>query len=311
MDAKQLWMARRASQVLFFILLAVILTGTFCSLSLGQDFFLTCPLGALQFTIGAREIAGAVVISALLLLALTLALGRVFCGWICPFGALLDWLGKPLAKFRLSRQKVAAALQPDNKAIKYGVLGGVLIAAGVLRQPAFCTLCPVGTTCRTANLQGLNIGLETAVLPLILSTETVNRRFWCKVLCPIGALLALVARFRFAGVRLPAAECAGCNRCEQACAMDNEPRAGHSILKTNPIVLQALVEYGVPDLLDRPGRADAIPAPIRDLLADRAKRIKVGGAECSACYSCAASCPVLGRSGAPPAAAGRPAGVSA
>ena len=203
------------------------------------------------------------------------------------------------------------ALSPDNKAVKYGILGGVLVAAGFLRYPAFCAICPVGTTCRTANLQGMNIGLETAVLPLFLGLEVVNRRFWCKVLCPIGALLAVYSRFRLLKPRLPFGQCTGCNRCEQACDMDNLPRQGHEGLKTDPTVLRALIDYGVPDLLDRPGRFETAPRQLQDLLSAKAKKMTVSAAECTACYSCAAACPVLNRQSEKAPIPGPSAGISA
>jgi ferredoxin-type protein NapH len=310
MKPRHLKIARTASQIVFFLLLAVFLVGTFCSVSLGREFSLSCPLGVLQLTLGAREVLIGTVVSGLLLIGLTLVLGRVFCGWICPFGALTDWLSKPLARCRAARAS-AAPLSPDSKALKYGVLGGVLLAAGIFRSPAFCTVCPVGTTCRTAGLQGVNLGLETAAVPVILGLETVNRRFWCKVLCPIGALLALFARFRLAKIRLPFAACAGCNRCEQACAMDNSPRQGHERLKTDPAVLKALIEYGVPDLLDRPGQYERAPQPVKDLLAAKAGALSVPGAECTSCYSCVAACPVLNRQAGKSGAVDQPARISA
>ncbi len=310
MKPRQLKIARTASQIVFFLLLAVFLVGSFCSVGLGRDFYLSCPLGVLQLTLGARELLIGTVASGLLLIGLTLVLGRVFCGWICPFGALTDWFSKPLARCRAARAN-AAPLSPDNKALKYGILGGVLLAAGIFRSPAFCAVCPVGTTCRTAGLQGVNLGLETAAVPVILSLETVNRRFWCKVLCPIGALLALFARFRLAKIRLPFATCAGCNRCEQACAMDNSPRQGHERLKTDPAVLKALIEYGVPDLLDRPGQYDRAPQQIKELLAAKARTLSVPGTECTSCCSCVAACPVLNRQADKSGAVGQPAKISA
>lgn len=293
MKPAQIKMARTGSQILFFLLLAVFLVGSFCSVSLGKDFYLSCPLGVIQLTLGSRELLWGTVASGVLLLVLTLVLGRVFCGWICPFGALLDWSRRPLASLRAARAKTMLAA--DNRAVKYGVLGGVLLAAGLLRSPAFCTVCPVGTTCRTAGLQGVNLGLETAVLPVALSLEAVNRRFWCKVLCPIGALLSLVARFRLLKINLPFGECTGCNRCEQACAMENLPRQGHDRLKTDPAVLKALVDHGTPDLLDRPGRLEDAPPAVRELIAAKSKKLSVAAGECTGCFACVAACPVLGR----------------
>lgn len=293
--AKNMRLARRISQAICFLLLAVVLIGAVCSVSLAEGTHLTCSLGMLQLTISSRQMIWGTVISGLVLLAVTLLLGRFFCGWVCPFGTLLDWLQKPLSHLRLARDKLPAFLvSPDNRGVKYGVLGGVLLAAGIARGPAFCAVCPVGTVCRTAGLQGINLGAETAVLPLIASLETVQKRFWCKALCPIGALLALAARFSPFKVRLPWAACSGCNRCEQSCPMDNSPRfESADALKLNPEVLAALIESGMPDALDRPARPEAMPAALRLTVDKQAHKLTVSAAECTRCYGCAAACPVI------------------
>jgi len=298
MTNKNMMLARTISQIIFFLLLAIVLVGTFCSVSLGSGAYLTCSLGMLQMTIGSQQLLWGTVLSGLFLLVMTIALGRVFCGWICPFGALLDWLQKPLARLRVAKSKLPSfIISPDNKGIKYGVLGGVLLAAGIVKYPAFCAICPVGTVCRTAGLQGVNIGVETAVLPLIASMETVRKRFWCKTFCPIGALLALFSKASFFKVRLPWSNCSGCNRCEQACGMDNSPRyEGYAKLKNDPAVLKALVDNGTPDALDRPGKPEVLPLNVRNVIDGRNKKIAVNPMECTRCYACLSVCPVLNRS---------------
>lgn len=295
MNVKSLRTARTASQVAFFLLFVFFLVGSFCSASLGGQANITCSLGMLQLTIAAQHIYIATAISGIILLVVTILLGRVFCGWACPFGSLLDWLQKPLARFRFKKADLPKSLTaPDNRGIKYGVLGGVLVAAGVLRYPAFCTICPVGATCRSAGLQGVNIGLETAVVPLIASTEVIHKRFWCRVLCPIGALLGLVSRFSFLKVRLPWDRCTGCKRCEQVCPMQNQTKSlGTEQLKTDPAVLRALVESGAPDAIDRPAPFETLPSSVREALDKKNRSISIPAAECTRCYACADACPVL------------------
>jgi ferredoxin-type protein NapH len=288
-------MARTISQILFFLLLAVVLVGAFCSVSLGSGAYLTCSLGMLQLMIGSQQLIWGTIVSGVVLLGLTMLLGRVFCGWICPFGAVLDWLQKPLERVRLAKSQIPAFLaSTDNQRVKYGVLGGVLAAAAIVKYPAFCAACPVGTVCRTAGLQGINMGAETTVLPLIAGLETVRKRFWCKTLCPIGALLGLFSKWSPLKIRLPLDNCAGCRRCEQACDMDNAPRnQGYEKMKSDPAVIKALVESGVPDALDRPGRSEQIPPNVRRIVEDKNKRLTVNPLECTRCCACLAACPVL------------------
>ncbi len=65
---------------------------------------------------------------AFITLGLTLVLGRVWCGWICPLGTLLGWL-----RFRSAR-RLAGGVPPALRRVKY-VLLGVIVVAGRARQP--------------------------------------------------------------------------------------------------------------------------------------------------------------------------------
>ncbi len=87
--------------------------------------------------------------SALALLILTVLFGRVFCGWVCPFGFVLDLVDKVTPK-RLG--------WPDflkSRMAKYGILGGAVGSSAVLGYQAFCTVCPIGTLCRSYGVQSV------------------------------------------------------------------------------------------------------------------------------------------------------------
>src|SRR5690554_4861688 len=157
MNPKNIVKIRTISQIVFFIFLVLFITGAVCAFSLGGQQVFTCTLGMLQLSIASRTLIMGVVISGLVMIILTLILGRVFCSWICPFGSLLDWLEGLLKKLRLNKANKAQCPEKANLLAspynKYGVLAGALISAGILRSPAFCVICPIGGTCRAAGLQ--------------------------------------------------------------------------------------------------------------------------------------------------------------
>jgi len=154
---------------------------------------------------------------ALLTVVLTIIFGRFFCGWVCPFGALHQFVGylgnrkKPLAK-RVQLNKYRKA-----QCIKYFVLIFFLVSAAVpmLGWAWLQTglLDPIPLVTRSINLTLLPIvdsltGTISAtpryyqgaylVLGLFFAAVFLNLlipRFYCRFICPLGALLAILSRF--------------------------------------------------------------------------------------------------------------------
>ena len=108
------------------------------------------------------------------------------------------------------------------------VLGGALLSTAAFGFPVFCLVCPVGLTfatviCLWRALQFGEATLSLVVFPAILIVEVVVLRRWCHSLCPLGALMSLIARvnktFR---ATLNTSAClqergARCGRCADAC----------------------------------------------------------------------------------------------
>lgn len=192
-----------------------------------------CPLGSLQNAVSASANRPAFYVVGLLLL-FGLTLGRVVCGWLCPFGLIQELLykipGKKVKKGRWSRRL---------SWLKYGVL--VVFALAIpayfaLRHvplPGFCKyICPAGTlegavalVLHPANgdLRGL-LGslflLKLSVMILVLSACAVIHRAFCRFLCPLGAIYSLFARLALLGVRVDPARCSDCGACVRVCPMD-------------------------------------------------------------------------------------------
>lgn len=250
--------------VLFCLLLGMAKTGSFFGLP--SDLFLRLdPLVGTAIPLVTRTVIPALFPAVFTILLAVLA-GRIFCGWLCPMGATLDIFGgavrRLLGRGKNGRRPVSA---PVARSLKYLVLAVILTAALCGVNLAFWA-SPIPLTTRLyalvlhpLGLEGIGQGLE-AVSPLLerlgavdwlywhpdtryfytscvigafwfaLSVlESVRPRFWCRYLCPAGALLGLFSRFAF-WKRHVSTNCTSCGRCSAQCPM--------GILKENPALSQ-------------------------------------------------------------------------
>jgi polyferredoxin len=173
----------------------------------------SCPLGVLAHfsawhavpfvTLGLLGLFGA-------------ALGRLVCGWACPFGLFQDLLARlPTPKFRLPH---------PLRWLKYAVLVGLILIVpyffGVKSPLFFCRLCPVGTL--ESGLPGLFQGGTIPAAPLAIFVVLTGLmlftvRPFCVSLCPLGALLSLCNRFSLYRMDVREEMCHHCNICERVC----------------------------------------------------------------------------------------------
>ena len=192
-----------------------------------------CPLGALQNAVAASADRPAFYVVGLLLL-FGLLLGRVICGFLCPFGLLQELLHQiPTKKLKKS------ALTRRLSRVKYGVLAVFALAIPAwfaLRRvplPGFCKyICPAGTLegavllllhPNNSELRAMTGGLflwKIAVLLLVLAACVFLFRAFCRFLCPLGAIYSLFSRIALLGVRVDVARCTDCGACVRACPMD-------------------------------------------------------------------------------------------
>jgi polyferredoxin len=135
---------------------------------------------------------------------LTLVLGRVWCGWVCPLGTILYW-----TRFKGAIER-GGRLSNRWWMVKYVLLFLILAAAllGLVR-PALDWMG------RNAVASGIVIIL---VLAASVGLNLIADLFWCRYLCPLGgavALLSKIAPMR----RIVRVHCNDCSVCVDACPM--------------------------------------------------------------------------------------------
>lgn len=140
----------------------------------------------------------------------TLLVGRVFCGFLCPFGVLQDFLEKVVPK--KFKRELPRALHERLYLVKYVCLAAIVLPAlAGSRASIFSFFEPFGTVFFLSSsivLWGIAGG--------ILVASAIVPRFYCRYACPLGAALAVastVSPFRIRRVE----HCDHCKVCEQAC----------------------------------------------------------------------------------------------
>lgn len=193
-----------------------------------------CPLGALQNALASSDRRAPFFIIGIIMLT-GLILGRTVCGYVCPFGLIQELLHRiPVPKIRKGR--VTRALSY----LKYIILAVFVVyiplscaVASGLPVPAFCKyICPVGTLegavgllsnpANEAKLSMLNILFtrKFIILAAVVCACMFIHRFFCRFLCPLGALYGCFNRLALAGLSTDYSKCSACGLCVSVCEMD-------------------------------------------------------------------------------------------
>jgi len=193
---------------------------------------------------------------ALLVLLSPFVFGRAFCGWICPMGTTVDISDKYLAK---KKSKSTRRYRPVKTILliifilfavfgvqlswfmdplpilwrSFGVLGmsffylftdtilNGLYAANIfpdtvldIQDSVSAWLFPVSTP------KFLMLLIPFIMFISILALGKISRRFWCRNLCPLGALLGLLSKFSPFQRVVDEHACTSCSVCQETCKMD-------------------------------------------------------------------------------------------
>lgn len=163
--------------------------------------------------------AGLVIFS--LILLLTLLMRRGFCSWICPFGTASEWLYR-IGIFLIGKNlRLPRFLDIPLQSLKYLLLGFFLYF--IVRMPTQSLHDWIhGPYNRIADVKMYLFFFRlstTAVIvfAVLVLLSVLIKNFWCRYLCPYGALLGLASAMSPASVKRDADACNGCQHCSRAC----------------------------------------------------------------------------------------------
>ncbi len=195
-----------------------------------------CPIGSLQAVIGSWNFKFAFYVAGFLVFVGAL-IGRVVCGWLCPFGLIQDFLHK------IPFPKKIKTFRGDKllRKLKYVILVVFVILlplfwVDIMGQgaPYFCKLlCPVGTLEGGIPLVLLNKSLRSAIgglylwknvlLAVTIFLSILIYRPFCKYICPLGAIYSLFNPISVFQYRVDENRCIHCGACARNCCMQVNP----------------------------------------------------------------------------------------
>jgi polyferredoxin len=152
---------------------------------------------------------------------MSLLLKKAFCSWLCPVGTFSEYLWK------LGRKVFGRNLRLPNwadlplRGLKYLLLGFFVFVIGTMSAEAIQDFMstPYGLVADVKMLNFFrNIGQTAAiVIALLVLLSMLVQNFWCRYLCPYGALLGLTSLLSPVKIRRDADACIDCGKCARAC----------------------------------------------------------------------------------------------
>lgn len=187
-----------------------------------------CPLGTLQSIFGGGFLRLPFYMLASIVL-FALLLGRIICGWLCPFGFFFDLLYK-IPSPKLKKNSLTAKLCY----VKYLIFAIAVVLIPLymfyskgMTFPAFCEeLCPNGLL-NAVFMMVTNTGFaflysntKLIIALAIISASIVIYRPFCRFICPLGAFYAVFNKLSIFAIQIDESKCIGCNACQRTCLMD-------------------------------------------------------------------------------------------
>ena len=146
---------------------------------------------------------------------------KAFCSWVCPVGLISEWLGR-FGNWGLGKNlRLPRWLDVSLRGLKYLLLAFFLWA--ILKMPAIAIEQFLDSPyAKVADVKMLHFfrhltPFALGVLLALFVLSTIIRNFWCRYLCPYGALLGLTSLLAPWKITRHAEACIDCERCDRAC----------------------------------------------------------------------------------------------
>ncbi len=152
---------------------------------------------------------------------MSILLKKAFCSWLCPVGTLSERLGMLGRKVFGRNLRLPRWADIPLRGLKYLLMGFFVISVGAMSAESLEGFMhsPYGLL---ADVKMLNffrdMGITAAaVIGVLMLLSMLVEHFWCRYLCPYGALMGLVSLLSPVKIRRDAEACIDCGKCARAC----------------------------------------------------------------------------------------------
>lgn len=211
--------SRLVIQIMFFVILPSLYINTFAGIKQIYIALIKHNAAASQLVPQLVEVA--------IIIPFTIIVGRFFCGWMCAFGALGDFIYKISNKVFKTKFVVNEAVDEKLKYFKYVLLAFLIFAICTFNITAFSTFSPwdvfgmVSIVGKVPDLKyvALNLTVGFIIFIAIGIASMFVERFFCRYLCPLGAVFAIISKLKIGKIKKERTNCGKCRICTNSCAM--------------------------------------------------------------------------------------------
>lgn len=160
------------------------------------------------------------------IIPVTILMGRFFCGWMCAFGTMGDIIHHLSSKVFKISFRISEKADRVLKSFKYLLLGFLVLAvwsfgldlSGANPWDAFGVLAVIGKM-PDVSYAFTEFTVGSVILVLIITGSFFIERFFCRYLCPLGAVFSIVSRLKLIRISKTREKCGACRICTKSCAM--------------------------------------------------------------------------------------------
>ncbi len=194
-----------------------------------------CPFGGFE-TLYALVATGSYVprimvsslILAIAMIITIIVFRRGFCGWVCPFGAVQEFLGLIIKK----KPKIPKKWDRGLRYLKYIVLIVIIVGTAITGTLVFRGYDPFMTFFHFGkgivwDYDSVEFGdhiIAFIITIFVLMWSVMITRFWCRYLCPLGAISVILSKLSLG--KMVKKKCTRCKSCDTVCPVDEKPSKG-------------------------------------------------------------------------------------
>jgi len=145
-----------------------------------------------------------------------------FCGWLCPIGTISQYVWMAGEKILGRNFRIGGFTDISLRSLKYVLLGFFLVLIGIAMAPNMMLLFFITDYYKVVDVRMMKFFTEMSTLTMwvliaLVALSVLYKNFWCRYLCPYGALLGLVSRLSPFKIRRNEDKCSHCHACTRHC----------------------------------------------------------------------------------------------